>query len=95
MPDHVVTPKLAAALHQRAVELGSFPKWEVIDDGPELSGVLLARLITDHGRTPYVLIAPSLKSLRTKFPPGLTRTDPSPVDPPEVVEVWLNQTQHS
>ena len=95
MPDHVIIPKLAAALHQRALELGSFPRWEVIDDGPELSGLLLARLVTPHGRTLYVLVAPSLKSLRTKFPPGLTRTDPRPVDLPEVVEVWLNQTQHS
>lgn len=92
MADQVITPKLAIALHQRALEQSNRPRWEITEDGPGLAGVLLARLITDHA-TQYVLIASSLEDLRAKLPPGLARADRPPTDPPDVLEVWVDPTQ--
>ncbi len=92
MDNQVITPKLAAALHQRALEQSARPVWWITEDGPGLAGVMLARLITDHP-TQYVLLAASLEDLRTKLPPGLARTDRLPADPPDVLEVWVDPTQ--
>jgi hypothetical protein len=92
MDNQVVTPKLAAALHRRALEQNARPVWWITEDGPDLAGVLIARLIADHP-TQYVLLAASLEDLRTKLPPGLARTDRLPADPADVVEVWVDQAQ--
>jgi hypothetical protein len=92
MDDQVITPKLATALHQRALERSNHLVWKITEDGPGLAGVLLARLITDRA-TPYVLVAPSLKDPRIKLPPGLVRTDRQLADPLDVLEVWVDQTQ--
>jgi hypothetical protein len=91
VPDQIITPKLAAALHQRALELSDPPMWEITEDGPGLPGVLLARLITDRA-TPYVLIASSLEDLRAKLPPRLVRRDSQPAGSPAVMEVSGSET---
>jgi hypothetical protein len=90
MDDRVITPQLATALHQHALQLSTHPVWEITAGGPGLTGVLLARLITDRAM-PYVLVAPSLEDLRTKLPPGLVRADRQPADPPDVIEVWASE----
>jgi hypothetical protein len=69
MDDEIITPEVAATLHQRALELSALAVWVISEDEPGHPGVLVARLIT-AGATPYVLTAPSLPELRAKLPPA-------------------------
>jgi hypothetical protein len=91
VPDEIITPEMAVALQQRALEHNDIPVWVISEDEPEHPGVPVARLITD-GATPYVMIASSLLDLRAMLPPGLTRRARQAADPDDVVEVWLSET---
>jgi len=39
--------------------------------------------------SPYLLLAETLAGIQTQSPPGLVRSGPTLVDPPEVVEIWF------
>jgi hypothetical protein len=90
MADEIVTPEMAVALHQRALERGDMAVWVISEDDPDHPGVLVARLITD-GATPYVLTAATLPELRAMLPPGLERSDRQPADPEDVLELWVGE----
>lgn len=49
---------------------------------------MVARLVTD-APTRYVVVGHSLPEVTAQLPPGLTRSDRQPADPPEVVEMWF------
>jgi hypothetical protein len=89
--DDILTPEMAVALHQRALDLGDMAVWVISADEPDHPGALVARLITD-GATPYVMTATSLPELRAMLPTGLERSDRQPADPEDVLEVWLERT---
>jgi hypothetical protein len=38
---------------------------------------------------PYLLLADTLAGIRAMLPPGLTRSERMPSDPPEVIEIWF------
>jgi hypothetical protein len=90
MHDEIITPDMAVALHQRALECSDMAVWVISEDEPEHPGVPVARLITD-GATPYVMVASSLPELRAMLPPGLKPRARQAVDPDDVVEVWSSE----
>jgi hypothetical protein len=90
MDDEIITPEMAATLHQRALDLGDMTVWVISENEPDHPGVLVARLIAEVV-TPYMLTAATLPELRGKLPPGLERSDRQPADPEDVVEVWVSE----
>lgn len=90
MSDNLLTPEVAATLHQRALELSALAVWVISEDEPDYPGVLVARLITEAA-TPYVLTAATLPELRAQLPPGLERSERQPGDPEDVIEVWVSE----
>jgi hypothetical protein len=87
--DEILTPEMAVALHQGALERSDLAVWVISEGEPDHPGVLVARLITDGA--PYVLTAASLPELRAILPPGLERSERQAADPPEVIEVWVSE----
>ena len=90
MSDDILTPAMAVALHQRALERSDLAVWVITGNEPDYPGVLVARLITEAA-TPYVLTAATLPELRAMLPPGLVRSERQPVDPRDVIEVWVGE----
>jgi hypothetical protein len=86
--NEILTPEIAATLHQRALELSALAVWVISEDEPDHPGVLVARLITEAA-TLYVLTAATLPELRAMLPPGLERSERQPTDLEEAMEVWL------
>ena len=80
MPYQIVDPVMANAIQADAAR--KHPLWAeiIMRDLPEYPAAMVARLVTD-APTPYILIG-----LTAQLPPGLTRSDRQPADPPEVVE---------
>jgi hypothetical protein len=78
-------------IHQKCQHL--LPLWTVYSPHTlEYPGVWVARmhLVLPRPRpTRFVFSHDTLEELRELLPPGLTRLDRDPGDPPQIVEVWL------
>lgn len=94
MPDEIITPEIAAALHAEAVQRRELPAWIVFRDEPDYPGKVIARFAADEPTTP-VLVADTLFELRAMLPPGLRRTKRHSADPPEILEMWSEPTIRS
>jgi hypothetical protein len=86
--DQIIDAVMARALQADAIRTHPLVAWIVVRGEATRPGTFMARLVTD-APTPYVLLADTLAALYGQLPPGLTRTDRQPADPPEIVEVWF------
>ena len=90
MPDEILTPEMADALHRRALDLGDNPVWIVAETDPGHPGVLVARLIP-VALPPCVLTAQSRPELGATLPSGLKRSERQPAESEGVLEVWVSE----
>jgi hypothetical protein len=89
MDDQIIDPAMAASLHADACRTHPLVGWVVMRDPPDYPGKVTARLVTNDGQSPYVLVADTLGDIHAALPPGLERSDRQPAEPPEVVEIWF------
>jgi hypothetical protein len=89
MGDQIVSPSMAATLHQEAKGRGGSPTW-IVTTGEAAPGTLIARLTVEQP-TGYVLTANTLAEMSAKLPWSLTHSDRRPDDPPEIIEVWFDE----
>ncbi|MFL5281683.1 MAG: hypothetical protein ACJ8AW_12000 [Rhodopila sp.] len=85
--DQVIDAEVARSLCTDVGRDHGLAAWVVVRDQPR-PGSLTARLVT-YEPTPYVLTAATLEDLRAQLPPGLTRSEREPGDPPDLVEIWF------
>ena len=86
--DQLIDSTMARALHADACRAHTAVAWVVLWDLPAYPERYAARLATSgQAPSPYLLLADTLAGIRAMLPPGLTRSERMPVDPPEVVEV--------
>src|SRR3954447_13207548 len=84
--DQLIEPTMARALHAVACRTHAIVAWVVMWDLPAHPNRYAARLVTSgQAAWPYLLLA----GIRELLPLGLVRSQRMPVDPPEVVEIWL------
>jgi hypothetical protein len=88
MADQVVDAAMARGLHADACRSHALVGWVVMQDPPEYSDRVVARLVTETP-SPYVLVADTLAGIHAQLPPRLVRARRQPADPPEVVEIWF------
>lgn len=92
------TRALVADLHRVGLEHDQLPMWVV--SGPDTTdqpGAFVARLWITRGPrregtggpTGHLLRAGTLDEIRALLPPGLTRFERDPSDPPNILETWL------
>jgi hypothetical protein len=89
MPDRIIDAAMAGALQWDAAQTHVLFAWIILYDPPEHPGKFVARLATSHPII-YVMQADTLGELQAMRPPGLTRSDRQPGDPPVVVEIWFS-----
>jgi hypothetical protein len=88
--DKLIDPAMARALHADACRNHAIVAWIVLWDLPAYPERYAARLVTSgQAAWPYLMLADTLVGIRAMLPPGLTRSERMPVDPPEVVEIWF------
>jgi hypothetical protein len=88
--DQLIDPTMARALHTDASRDHAAVAWVVLWDLPAYPERLAARLATSgQAAWPYLLLADTLAGIQEQLPPGMTRSERMPVDPPEVVEIWF------
>ena len=90
MPDQIIDAAMAKALHADACRAHVLVGWIVTRDPLDYPDKVIARLMTDKP-SPYVMIANTLAELQAYLPPGLVRMERTPMDPPDVVEVWFRK----
>ncbi|HZY60402.1 MAG TPA: hypothetical protein VFE56_11600 [Candidatus Binataceae bacterium] len=93
MADQIIDALMACAIHADVVRAHPLVGWIVMQDQPDYPDEIIACLVTAPP-TAYVLRGHTLAEVQAQMPPGLTRTERQPYDPPEVVEVWLGLTPH-
>ena len=87
--DQIVDAVMARALNQDACRGHALVAWVVWQDHPaHPSHRFIAQLATESP-LPYVLVGETLAEVQAQLPSGLVRHGRQPVDPPEVVEIWL------
>jgi len=94
MPDQIIDAAMAVGLHADACRAHVLVGWIVMQDRPEYPDKVIARLVTDEP-SPYVMLdvmlADTLAELQASMPSGLVRMKRTPMDPPDVVEVWFRK----
>jgi hypothetical protein len=88
MADQIIDVVAARKLHTEAHQNRALVGWVVMNDPPDHPGKFIARLVIGIP-SGYLLLADTLGGIREQLPHGLVRSDRQPVDPPEVVEIWL------
>jgi len=88
MPDRIIDAARARSLHAHALRIDPLAGWIVMRDPPAYPAKIVARLVISTPSS-YVLVAGTLAEIHAMLPCGLVRSDRQPVDPPEVLEVWL------
>ena len=85
-----VRPALADAARGFACRGRALVAWAVLWDLPAYPGRYAARLLTSgQAPSPYLMLADTLAGIQAMLPPGMTRSERMPVDPPEVTEIWF------
>jgi hypothetical protein len=84
--DQIIDALMACAIHADAARTHPLVGWIVMLGQPGYPDGMIARLLTQNP-TPYVLRGHTLAEVQAQLPPGLTRTERQPSDPPEVVEI--------
>ena len=84
----IIDAEMALALHRDARRDHALVGWVVWRDHPAHPGRFIAQLATG-APLPYVLVGDTLAEVQEQLPPGLTRYERAPADPPEVVELWV------
>jgi hypothetical protein len=86
----LIDTTMARALHADACRDHAAVAWAVLWDLPAHPDRYAARLVTSgQAAWPYLLLADTLAEIQEMLPHGLVRSEPMPVDPPEVVEIWF------
>jgi hypothetical protein len=88
MDDQIIDAAMARSLHDDACRTHALVGWIVMQDPPDYPGKVIARMVTNR-QTPYLLLSDTLAGVQEQLPAGLVRSDRTPADPPEVVEIWL------
>jgi hypothetical protein len=88
MADQIIDAVAARKLHTEARRIYPLVGWVVMNDPPDHPGKFIARLVIGIP-SGYLLVADTLAGVQAQLPPGLVRSDRQPVDPPEVVEIWI------
>ena len=86
--DQLIDAAMARSLHTDACRDHALVAWVVLWDLPAYPERFAAQLATNDP-SPYRLLAETLAGIRELLPSGLVRSERQPVDPPEVVEIWL------
>ena len=84
----LIDAAMAQALHHDACRDHPIVAWVIWHDHPAHPGRFIAQLAAESP-LPYVLIGDTLAEVQAQLPPGLARYGRQPVDPPEVVELWV------
>jgi hypothetical protein len=87
--DQIVDAAIARALHLDAVRDHVLAAWVVWQDHPAHPRHRFIAQLTTESPLPYVLVGETLAEVQAQLPSGLMRYGRQPMDPPEVVEIWV------